>query len=219
MTRFNLLTTLNRRERLSFAFLKWKMFGWFYFSHHPLCKNYGQEVFSINGMYICKGCTEVYAFTFITIVVVFILNLFHFLSVPILIVIALLSLAPSVIGNFYHFKVRIIKDFIRISLGIGIGIGLAQVIILPELIDKVLAVLVILLAYFTFRFTRTLPNNKQTIILCSNCEQFNDQSCENYKKVFKAEGDYSRIISDYIQKKLTENHNLQFGFIHEPNDD
>lgn len=189
-----------------------KMFSFFYFSHHPLCKNYRKEVFGIRGHYFCKGCSEVYGSVFLTIVLTFMVQSLQSFNLYSLLIIAILSILPSVIGNFYHFKIRIIKDFIRIILGIGLGIALSQVFFSPTLEGKIIVLVMILIAYFLFLFTRTRLTSQHQYHLCPNCEQFNDQACSNYRRVFNAEGQYSRIISDYIQKKISSGYMMNLGY-------
>ena len=194
------------------------MFGWFSFAHHPLCKNYRPEVIGVNGVYLCKGCTEVYGTGIVIILLVFIFTTLQRFSIPELTVIAFTTLIPSVIGNFIHFKKRIIKDIIRIDLGIGFGVALSQLFYAEGLMTKIFVLALLIIAYFVFTSTRKYIiskdnyTNKNQLHLCPNCEQFNDQACENYKRVFKSEGVYSRIISDFIQKKLTLNQIQSMGF-------
>ena len=181
------------------------MFAWFNFAHHPLCKNYNQEVFQINGMYLCKGCSEVYVSTFFVILLIAIFKTSYHLTLYQLLIIAFISVIPSLLGNFIHFTRRIVKDSIRIILGIGLGIGLSELVIVPHIVSKIILAIILLVVYFVFKFTRShlIPNYHSN--LCSDCEQFNDHACEPYKQVFATEGKYSRVISDFIQKRLTIN--------------
>lgn len=194
------------------------MFGWFSFSHHPLCKNFRHEVIHVNGVYLCKGCTEVYGSGLLTILLVVMLTALQRFTLPELVFLAFLTLLPSVIGNFHHFKQRIFKDIIRITLGVGLGIALSQLFYADGLITKFLVLILLILAYFAFIFTRKYIISKEAfsdrgqIHLCPNCEQLNDQACENYKRAFNSEGAYSRIISDFIQKKLSTNQIQSMGF-------
>lgn len=201
------------------------MFGWFSFAHHPLCKNYRHEVINVHGTYLCKGCTEVYGSSFLTILLVVIFTALQRFTIPELALIAFLTLIPSVIGNFYHFKRRIFKDIIRIALGIGLGIALSQLFYAEGLVTKIVVLALLIIAYFAFTITRKYIISKESFTnrgqmqLCSNCEQFNEQACENYKRVFKSEGAYSRIISDFIQKKLSANQIQSMGFAKQPLDE
>lgn len=212
MTKFNLVKTLTRREQFSFYLLRMKMFAWFYFAHHPLCKNYRQEVIEIKGMYLCKGCTEVYSSSFFVIFLVAIFNPLSSLNLFQLLIIAFLSIIPAIIGNIIHFKRRVIKDIIRIILGVGIGIGLSELLLFSDLVTKVVIIIIFLLIYYLFKFTRSKKNIIYHDDLCSNCKQFTEQACESYKRVFVTEREYSRVISDFIQKRLSVNQIQSMGF-------
>ena len=195
------------------------MFAWFNFAHHPLCKNYQNEVFSINGMYLCKGCTEVYSSSIFIIILVALFNPLNYLHDFQLLLIALITAIPSFIGNFIHFKRRIIKDIIRIDLGIGIGIGLSELVLISDLLSKLVVFCVLIVIYGLFTITRSGLNNSDNSELCSNCQQFNDQACEHYKQVFYTEREYSHVLSDFIQKNLTVNKIESFGFTNSMQDD
>ena len=97
-------------------------------------------------------------------------------------------------------------------MGIGLGIAISQLYFYPTLEGKIFVLVLIILAYFTFIITRTYLSNQHQAHLCPDCEQFNDQACSNYRRVFNAEGQYSRIISDYIQKKLSTSYMMNLGY-------
>ena len=188
------------------------MFAWFNFAHHPLCKNYNPEVFQINGMYFCKGCSEVYGSSFFVILFVAIFNPISYLTIDKLLIIAFITISPSLIGNFIHFKKRIVKDAIRIILGIGLGIGLSELVVVPDLVFKILIAIILLIFYYTFKFTHSRISLNYHSNLCPDCKQFNDHACKPYKQVFATEGEYSRLLSDFIQKRLTINKIESLGF-------
>ena len=186
------------------------MFSWFSFSHHPLCKNFHSEVIPIKDIYLCKGCSEVYGFGFLTAIILFIINpSMNFAQIFITLII---SVIPSFIGNFIHFKKRIIKDAIRIILGFGLGIWISEVLIIPDFFEKFILKFIFVGIYILFKYSRSIQNVNSTLNLCSECHNFTENACPTYKKVFKTEGDYSRILSDYIQKKLTVNKMGRFGY-------
>ena len=195
------------------------MFAWFNFAHHPLCKNYNQEVFQINGMYVCKGCSEVYGFSFFVILLVAIFKPFSHFTITQLLIIAFITVSPSLIGNFIHFKKRIVKDAIRIILGIGLGIGLSELIVVADTIFKILIAIILLVFYFVFKFTRSSISSNYHHNLCPDCKQFNGHACNPYKQVFATEGEYSRLLSNFIQKRLTINKIQSVGFIKSMQDD
>ena len=184
------------------------MFLWFFFSHHPLCKNYNKEILKIHGYYICKGCTEVYTASFLSVLFLVVFNPLKELNLIQIFLIGFLSIIPSLIGNFYHFKTRLVKDLIRITLGIGLGVGIFSFFAIPDLISKVEILIFMFIVYYVFKLTRS----DQIGNLCPECSSFSPNACESFRKVFTAEGDYSRILSDYIQKKLTSSKFSEFGF-------
>lgn len=184
------------------------MFSWFYFAHHPLCKNYSDEVLKINDYYFCRGCSEVYGTALFIILFSFFLEPIKTLNIFQFILIGILSIIPSFIGNIIHFKHRLIKDILRIILGLGLGIGVFSIIILPDIISKLSILLFMAIMYFIFKISRS----NQESYLCPECTSFTDNACASYKRVFKTEGDYSRILSDYIQKRISLNKMAKFGF-------
>ncbi len=188
------------------------MFAWFNFAHHPLCKNYKKEVITINGMYLCKGCTEVYSTGILTFLLVFLFNPLPPLNLVQLFLVGFIAVSPSILGNIIHFKHRIIKDIIRIMLGIGVGIALSEFLIIQDLVTKIGIVIIFLIIYYCFKFTRSKQIASYHNDLCPDCTQFNEHACEPYKRVFVTEREYSRVLSDFIQKRLSANQLQGMGF-------
>ena len=195
------------------------MFAWFNFAHHPLCKNYRNEVFSCNGYFLCKGCTEVYSSGIIIMLFVTLFNPFYSFSVFQFSIIALVTALPSFIGILIHFRRRIIKDFIRIDLGIGLGIAFGEFVIIPDLFSKILIFFILLFIYSFYKTSRSRQNIYHDSNLCSNCRQFNEYACNSYKQVFNTEREYSHLLSDFIQKRLTINKMESMGFDNQTQDD
>ncbi|HKZ39523.1 MAG TPA: hypothetical protein VJ044_01095, partial [Candidatus Hodarchaeales archaeon] len=69
----SLLARLTLKERLWFWKRKMLLFLPFWFSHHPLCRNYRKELLRVRGWYFCRGCTEVYSSLFIALTLTVIL--------------------------------------------------------------------------------------------------------------------------------------------------
>ncbi len=175
----------------------------FHFAHHPLCSNFRQEVFQVGNWFICRGCTWTYSSAFITLLVTLLLNPFSNFSPFEVFLIVLGVISPAWIGLLYTFHNRIIKDIIRISLGIGWGIALAELWLQPLWIDKIIIFLFLVIFLVIFQRMKCFQNSKGKTKLCKECSEFTEDACLNFKKQFEAERFYSNEISDFIQQKLS----------------
>lgn len=110
--------------------------------------------------------------------------------------------SPTWIGFFFEVNNRIVKDFLRISLGLGWGIALGELLLQPSWSDKFVIFLIMIMFWYLFRKIRSYQTSKKAIILCENCDELNDDTCPDYKKKFEAEREYSRELSDFLQQKL-----------------
>ncbi len=174
----------------------------FYFSHHPLCNNYRQEVLKIGSWYICRGCFCVYSSTLVSLLITIFINPFNTFSFGEVFLLVLIVSSPTWIGLFFNFRNRTIKDLLRISLGLGWGIALGELWLQPSWSDKLAIFLLMITFWFIFRKIRNFQSGKKPLILCRNCIELNNNACPGYKKQFEAEQIYSREISDFLQQKL-----------------
>ncbi|MFX0124396.1 MAG: hypothetical protein ACFFAE_12210 [Candidatus Hodarchaeota archaeon] len=174
----------------------------FYFSHHPLCNNYRQEVLKIGAWYICRGCFCVYVSTLFSLLMTVFVDPFNTYSLSEVFFIVLIVSSPTWIAFLFNFQNRIIKDLIRISLGLGWGIALGELWLQPSWSDKFVIFLLMFIFWFIFRKSRNFQTRRKTIIMCQNCVDLNNKACLGYSKQIEAERLYSREVSDFLQQKL-----------------
>ena len=177
-------------------------------SHHPLCQNFKNEVIEIRRIFVCRGCTFFYMSFVITFVILF-ANTTIFSVEPLYLFILVNILAfPSFFGSYMKSKNRLIKDVYRIFLGMAVAFPLTAVILISSLVVKALIVIFITLYFFSFKIIRQKTHIVD--LLCEECENFTDNACINYRRVFKSQRDHSRVISDYLQKKLVKSNYIPF---------
>ena len=198
-----LVSYLNFKERWYFFKRRMQLFNFFMFAHHPLCKNYYSEVIFVNKLAFCRGCTEVYISTLIIVVLSFVINPFKQQPALNIFFIVLIITIPTWVAAIHPFNQRLYKDIARISLGIAFGIALSKLVLSSSWIEKGGIIIAILSIYYIFKKTRyyTQKNAKQN--LCEGCVEFTSNICPLYKKQFEAERQYSRELSDFLQKKLS----------------
>lgn len=174
----------------------------FHFAHHPLCSDYRQEVFHIGSWFICRGCIWTYSSALITLLVTSLIDPFSNFSLFEVFLIVLGVISPAWIGLVHSFHSRMIKDVIRISLGVGWGIALAELWLVKLWIDKIIIFLFIIMFLVVFQRMKRLQSSKNEMKLCKDCSELTENACLDFKKQFEAERLYSREISDLLQQKL-----------------
>ncbi|MHA2363212.1 MAG: hypothetical protein ACXAC7_04595 [Candidatus Hodarchaeales archaeon] len=110
--------------------------------------------------------------------------------------------SPTWLALFYNLKHRLAKDVVRVTLGIGWGIAVAEVILRPVWNDKIIILLCISISYLIFRKLKHRQTHKNPVQVCLNCQAFNEQVCQGTQNLNVAERQYSRELSDYLQKHL-----------------
>ncbi|MFX0212435.1 MAG: hypothetical protein ACFFDT_41055 [Candidatus Hodarchaeota archaeon] len=96
-----------------------------------------------------------------------------------------------------------VKDLLRISLGIGWGIALSELWLQPMWSNKIIILILMVIFLFVFQRIRRFQTSRRPIELCDNCRDFNDDTCIGYKSHFEAEHLYSKELSDFLQQSLT----------------
>jgi hypothetical protein len=119
--------------------------------------------------------------------------------------IVLLVSSPTWFGFLFHVERRIVKDLLRISMGLGWGIALAELLLQPSWIDKIIIFLIIVGFLLIFQRLRKRQTRRSASLLCDNCRELNDNACSGYKYQYEAERLYSRELSDFLQQKLSWN--------------
>lgn len=193
---------LSKRHRLHFLKRSLLLMLPFYFSHHPLCKNYRQEIVKIGSWSICRGCLCVYSAMLLSLLITVFVNPFVSFSLDKKFFLVLIVSSPTWIGFIFEINNRIIKDFLRSSLGFGWGIALGELMLQPTWSNKLIIFLLMVIFLLVFRKLRSFQTSRKVFHLCENCTKLNINACSDYKKKFEAERQYSREISDFLQQKL-----------------
>jgi hypothetical protein len=97
----------------------------------------------------------------------------------------------------------LIKDIYRILLGVAVSIPFVTIIQIQPLEEKTLIILILFLYFMTFKIIR--QNSSINNNLCEDCDKFTESACTNYRYVFESQREHSRVISDFLQKKLVNN--------------
>lgn len=202
----SLISFLNVREKTRFFWRRIQLFAPFWFSHHPQCDNFASEIISIGRYRLCRGCTAVYSSALITSLLVIMLRPFNAWPLEHVGLMVLLISSPTWLGVLVRFKQRWIKDLIRVSLGIGWGMALAEMVVRPQLIEKIIMLIAMIVFYQAFKWVRRQRHRHVEDLLCPNCRQLTEEACLGTKALLEAERQYSRELSDYLQKILRERH-------------
>ena len=184
-------------------YLHWKAGRHFIFAHHPLCKKYRNEYWKLGKYCFCRGCTGVYSGILVSIPFsIFIFQ--HFTGLSMLIF--QLCLIPLTF-IFQIFKPpRLVKDFIRFSLGFAIG-SLVLWILLSSAIFciKLIALVCLILLWYIFRLFRL----KLSHSFCPNCTEYesteNGHVCSGMKYQYRRMLAFSKVASKYQLKRRKEN--------------
>ena len=192
------------KHRLFFSFLRFQIILPYYFSHHPLCEEYSQEVISSGQWVICRGCAFTYTSLLIFAFSDLVFNPFQKLSLVEGIPLALLVTIPVWIGLFYSFQSRIIKDLFRICLGGGWGISVAEMWLRPWWPDKIVIILGIISFWLVFVRIRQARLRKKAT-LCSTCPQKAETPCDGFKRQLDAEKRFNQEVDSFIRER-SKNH-------------
>lgn len=174
----------------------------FFFTHHPLCNDFKQEIFSLGTWRICRGCTFVYSSAIVAFLFVVWLNPFTTFSVIEIFGLVMGNTSPTWLALFHKFKHRVLKDIARITLGIGWGMAIGEVILRPILLEKLFFLLSIGLIYLVFRTLKHRQAHKHPDQVCINCQESTRTSCVGTEQLLEAERTFSREYSDYLQQNL-----------------
>lgn len=182
-------------------FIKHWEFSWrFKFAHHPVCTSYKDHYWKIKGVYICQGCTLVYASFFVSLLFLIFfqitLGLFHYL------IVGLCILIPILIIELTRIEQRIIKRLTRILIGIGIGVFFSAFLLHDEFIVKVFGFLLTITGFFSFKRVRRSTKREDKCKLCS--EYKSNVICSGLRLEAEAMKKYSDYASDLLQDKLKE---------------
>ncbi|MHA1303219.1 MAG: hypothetical protein ACTSPI_05905 [Candidatus Heimdallarchaeaceae archaeon] len=97
-------------------------------AHHPDCTHFREHVYVIKGYRICRGCFKFYLGLFLGILLFSILPFFVYLDSWNLFFIVCLTFIPTPIAIFIE-PFRIVKDIVRLILGISTAASIAIVVI------------------------------------------------------------------------------------------
>lgn len=193
---------LKLKPRRYFFKLQFQLFIPFYFAHHPLCNDFKKEILAIRTWYICRGCTFVYSSALLTFLITIWINPFANLTIYEGFWFVLGITGPTWLALFHRFQHRWIKDIVRISLGIGWGIAVAELILRPIWLEKIIVLFIIGLIYIVFHTLKHRQAHKHPDHICENCQDINQPSCEGAEQILEAERKFSREYSDYLQQNL-----------------
>ena len=178
--------TESNTEKKEIKRKRWALYP-YRLAHHPLCKEFEDHVYTINGKKVCRGCVNFYVGILLGIIlapiVVFVLKINYwmaFISTNILFIFTPLS----VILN----PPRIIKDICRLFLGMAMTSALLTIILsIVELffgfkiLPIVFGLLTIIIYIISKRYFTRLRMKKNESI-CRSCEQFYLPRCDGMAK-------------------------------------
>ncbi len=144
-------------------------------AHHPPCSVFRDHVYEIKGYLICRGCFNFYlGITIGIILFAIIIPLLH-MSVWTLFFIILLTFLPTPIVIFIE-PFRIVKDIVRLILGISSAASLVLVIYTPILVitkiikwELLFIPLLTLICFFVFLKLFSSIRYKRNLEICLNC--------------------------------------------------
>ena len=90
-------------------------------SHHPDCNEFRDHVFELKGKKFCIGCFIGYPSMLLTILVLFLIQIYNFIHHRILLIIGLVLFCTYALKIFKFMRDIKGKIFIRILIGAGLG--------------------------------------------------------------------------------------------------
>lgn len=191
-----MVNSLTIRMRLFFKKIKvsWR----FHFAHHPLCDNYRNQIFEINGIYLCQGCTLTYIGIFLGLISSLLLNLD--LSIIEWLIIGLGILVFLFIIEFLNISNRKIKRLIRFVTGIGLGSFIWFLFSSTNFYVSLIAIIFTYLGYRVFKIIRSSQVKEDK---CLSCSEFNKgKICSGLALEAQVNREYSEYATNLLQDKL-----------------
>ena len=185
--------------------LSQKILGPYRISHHPLCDNFSEHVYHINGKKVCRGCVMQYSGMIVAFVLIIIgnlpsLHLWKFLNEFQVGLVLYLMISPTILTAFI-IKNRKIKDFARFTLGASFTIAIAQFLFTPNLIIKFWIAINFIPGYLYLNKRRAVKNEE----ICQICPEYkNIPYCAGFQTYSQREQIFlSQIMQGGIKDPLS----------------
>ena len=182
-------------------FIKKQRLSWrFTFAHHPICPTYKSHYWEIKGLYLCQGCSLVYAgfLSALSFLVFFQISLtsIHYLFV------GLGVLIPILLLEMFKLEQRTIKRLSRAGIGIGVGVSFSAFFLHEDIVVKVIGLLVTIIGFMVFKQVRKTAKKDD---LCRSCPEYRSKKiCRGLRFEAEAMRKYSDYASDLLQIELKE---------------
>jgi len=149
-----------------------KILGPYRLSHHPLCDDFDDHVYSIRGKIFCRGCVMQYSGMIISFSIIIlghlpILKWWNGLTEYQVGFVLYLMILPTIITALFIHN-RNIKDFARLLLGASFTLAIIQLIFTPNWLIKGWILLNLIPGYIYLNRRREAKNRK----VCESCEEF-----------------------------------------------
>ena len=111
-------------------------------SHHPNCETFANHVYHIGKYKLCIGCFTYYPTVFATILSILIFVNLSLINLVILFFLSFLFFLPIFLNIFGLTRIKFLKIFSKISIGIGTGLLIVSTIFLPLLLIIKISILI-----------------------------------------------------------------------------
>lgn len=159
-----------------------KILGPYRISHHPLCNNFSDHTYNINGRKVCRGCFMQYSGMILSLFIILLgslpsLQLWNRLNEIEVGLIIYLMILPTFITAFI-IKNRKMKDFARFMLGASFTIAIIQFVFTPSVFIKIWIALNFIPGYLYLNRRRAKKNEE----ICHLCPEYgNIPYCSGYQ--------------------------------------
>lgn len=187
---------INTAEQLWLKVLWLRYSFWFRWSHKPLCQRFHHDTVKIGTVYLCRGCTFLYAGIIITLLAAY---PFSALTVwlPFLIIILSFLILPASYPPLYQPLPRIIKDILRLMLGSMVSLCILSVLAGQWITGPAMMSVLIL---YRRQINQVRMKIKQNA--CQGCPELDGRHiCSGYRMQADASLLYERQASEWVMKK------------------
>lgn len=159
------------------------------FAHHPLCARHRHETWRVGRAFLCRGCLSLAAgVTAGTIATLGFGGDWVSIAAAVLTPIVLLGSWP----RWYALLPRLLRDLLRVALGLWLTIGAAAVVLSGPLLWP--AVPMVALAWWAYRHQRIKVMARR----CDGCPELGRGVCSGYAEHARA----MRAIADDLESRL-----------------
>ena len=151
-------------------------------SHHPNCSKFENHVFHVGKIKICAGCSVVYPTILVSMIVVYIMNLYVIMPFEFLLFTGILFSIPRIAIIPKNNVRKAFKTMINLAFGMGVSLCIFGIFTLPFLL--IVNLVIFILFFFLMGFV-SYSHFKKIITTCNSCIYHRKWSaCPGFKELY-----------------------------------